>query len=186
MSILETVTTVPRGGPMKRADLDAMPDDGHRYELIDGALIVTPAPSWMHQRVSSNLEAVLRAACPPDLEVLHAPFDVALTDDTVMQPDVLVARRVDYARRGLEKKPPVLAVEILSPSTKGIDLLLKPARLKSAACPSYWAVDPDTPSLVAWDLRDGKYVEVGKVSGGEEFRAVLPFEVGVVPDMLVR
>ena len=64
--------------------------------------------------------------------------------------------------------------------------MLKWSRFEAAGCASYWVVDPDDPSLVAWDLRDGKYVEVGKVSGGEEFRAVLPFEVGVVPDTLVR
>lgn len=186
MSILETVTTLPYGRPLTRADLDAMPDDGHRYELIDGILIVSPAPLWLHQRVHSNLFGLLINACPPDLEVLSAPFDIALSDDTVMQPDLLVARREDYARRGLEGKPPVLAVEILSDSTRRIDLLLKPSRLQAAACPSYWVVDPDVPSLIASDLRDGTYVQVAKVSGDEEFRAELPFPVSVVPDSLVR
>jgi Uma2 family endonuclease len=186
LSILEPVNIPSHGGPLTRADLDAMPDDGHRYELIDGVLIVTPAPVWMHQRVVSNVVFLLRLACPDDLEVLFAPFDVALTDDTVMQPDVLVARRSDYSRRGLERTAPVLAVEVLSPSTRRIDLMLKWSRFEAAGCASYWVVDPDDPSLVAWDLLDGKYVEVGKVSGDEEFRAVLPFEVGVVPNVLVR
>jgi Uma2 family endonuclease len=186
LSILEPVNTTSHGGPLTRADLDAMPDDGHRYELIDGALIVTPAPLWMHQRVAINLVLLLGGACPDDLEILTAPFDVALTEDTVLQPDVLVARRADYSRRGLEGTSPVLAVEVLSPSTRRIDMMLKWSRFEAAGCASYWVVDPDDPSLVAWDLRDGKYVEVGKVSGDEEFRAVLPFEVGVVPDVLVR
>jgi Uma2 family endonuclease len=183
---MDAVKITPRAKPFTRADLDAMPDDGHRYELIDGALIVTPAPSWMHQRVLKNLIRVLDNGCPQDLEVLFAPFDVALTDDTVMQPDALVVRRADYTRRGLEQRPPVLAVEILSPSTKGIDLLLKPERLRIAGCRSYWAIDPDTPSLVAWDLHDGMYVQVAKVTGSMEFGAMLPFPVRVVPDELVR
>jgi Uma2 family endonuclease len=186
MSILEPVITGPSGRPFTRADLDAMPDDGHRYELIDGVLVVTPAPVWMHQRVHSKLFGSLLNACPPDLEVLSAPFDVALAEDTVMQPDLLVARRADYSVRGLEQKPPVLAVEVLSPSTRRIDLMLKWSRFEAAGCRSYWVIDPDDPSLVAWDLQDGRYVEVGKVSGDEEFRAELPFPVGVIPADLVR
>lgn len=175
----------PRGGKFTRADLDAMPDDGQRYELIDGVLIVSPAPLWMHQRVAFNLARRLADVCPADLEVLVAPFDVALANDTVMQPDVLVASRTDYERRGLEGKPPVLGVEVLSTSTRGVDLTLKPYRLAKAGCPSYWVVDPDEPSLVAWDLQDGTYVEVGKAVGDEEFRATRPFEVCVVPADLI-
>ena len=60
-----TVTTLPRSRPLTRADLDAMPDDGHRYELIDGALIVTPAPSVGHQFSVGRLHLLLAAACPP-------------------------------------------------------------------------------------------------------------------------
>lgn len=186
MAILEPVTTLPYGKPLTRADLDAMPDDGHRYELIDGTLIVTPAPVWPHQRVSSRLLGVLLPACPGDLEVLHAPFDVALTENTVLQPDVLVARRADYARRGLEGKPPLLAIEILSPSTRHVDLGLKRSRLEAAGCPSYWVVDPDDPSIIGWDLRDGVYAEIGKASGEDMFAAELPFPVEVVPAALVR
>ena len=187
MSILNPVNTLPFGRPLTRADLDEMPDDdGHRYELIDGVLIVTPAPVWMHQRVHSSLMRLLLLACPAELEVLSAPFDVALADDTVMQPDLLVARRSDYSRRGLEQTPPVLAVEILSPSTRRIDLMLKRSRFEAAGCQSYWVIDPDDPSLIAWDLRDGLYAEVGRVAEDEEFDAELPFGVTVVPGELVR
>jgi hypothetical protein len=83
-----TVTTLPQSRPLTRADLDAMPDDGHRYELIDGSLIVTPAPGHLHQRAVLELAIRMRSGCPVDLEVLIAPFDVALADDTVMQPGV--------------------------------------------------------------------------------------------------
>jgi len=79
------VTTLPHGLPLTRADLDAMPDDGHRYELIDGALIVTPAPSVGHQFSVGRLHLLLAAACPPDMVVLFAPLDVALAADTVMR-----------------------------------------------------------------------------------------------------
>ena len=64
---------------MSTADLDAMPDDGHRYELIDGVLIVSPAPRRAHQRASLRLTVLLDAAVPPGLELLAAPFDVVLS-----------------------------------------------------------------------------------------------------------
>jgi Uma2 family endonuclease len=76
-----------------REERDALPDDGHPHELIDGALVVTPSPKSLHQLMSSNLVAALQARCPQHLRVLHAPTDVALADDTVLQPDVLVVAR---------------------------------------------------------------------------------------------
>lgn len=65
-----------------------MPDDGHRYEPIDGALIATSAPSAAHQTVVLELAVLLRQQCPRDMKVLVAPFDVVLADDTIMQPDL--------------------------------------------------------------------------------------------------
>jgi Uma2 family endonuclease len=170
--------------PLTRDDLDRMPNDGHRYELIDGVLIMTPGPSLYHQRVVVNLLVQLKTACPPDLEVVVAPFDVLLGSDTVMQPDVLVARRADFTERELPMAP-LLAVEVLSPSTRRFDLMLKFARLEAAGCPSYWVIDPDTPELVAWEMRDGAYAQVAKVTGDEEARLTAPYEVRVVPADLI-
>ena len=132
------VTLLPRSRPLTRTDLESVPDDGHRYELIDGALVVTPAPSWRHQDVAFELAVLLRGLCPPDLRVFMAPVDVVLSDSTVMQPDVLVARRADLGARDLPAAP-VLAVEVLSPSTKHIDLMLKRSRFEAAGCASYWS-----------------------------------------------
>jgi Uma2 family endonuclease len=70
---------------------------------------------------------------------------------------------------------------LLAPNTKRVDLRLKWSRLEEAGCPAYWVVDPDTPSLVAWELRDGAYAQVAKVTGTEVARLALPFEVSVVP-----
>jgi len=179
-----TVTTLPRGRALTRDDLDAMPDDGHRYELIDGTLIVTPGPSRRHQRMSFRLGVLLDAACPKELEVLAAPFDVALAVDTVVQPDLLVGRRSDFTERDLPVAP-LLAIEVLSPSTRRVDLTLKRSRYEAAGCPSYWVVDPDEPSLTAWDLRDGEYVEVAHVVGDEEYAATAPYEVTVSPGRLL-
>lgn len=175
-----TVTTLPRSRPLTWRDLETMPDDGHRYELVDGALVVTPAPSTDHQGVALALAVLLRGACIPQLKVFMAPLAVLLAEDTELQPDVLVARRADLTHRNLPAAP-VLAIEVLSPSTRLIDLNLKKARYEQAGCPSYWTVDPDRLELTAWEFIDGAYVQVAHVSGQEAFEATTPFPVTVVP-----
>ncbi len=171
-------------GPLTRADRDRLPDDGHRHELIDGVLLVTPAPSWRHQTVVANLLVQLTLVCPPELQVLTAPFDIALSDDTVMQPDILVARREDFTERDLPTAP-LLAVEVLSPSTRRFDTMVKWSRYEAAGCPSYWVVDPDTPTLIVWEMQDGAYAQVAKVSGDESARLTSPYDVEVVPADLI-
>lgn len=174
---------LPRG-PVTRDVLDSMPDDGHRYELIDGILIVSPAPRMVHQRAVVSLVVLLDATCPDDFEVFTAPFDVALADDTVMQPDVLVCRVSDLTERDLPAAP-VLAVEVLSPSTRGIDLLLKKDRLQRAGCQHYWVVDPDVPALTAWTLTDGVYTEAASVTGDERLVVSDPYDLELTPNGLV-
>ncbi|TDD65133.1 Uma2 family endonuclease [Jiangella aurantiaca] len=184
--------TVPRSdelpplnpGPITRAELDAMPDDGRRHELLDGVLLVTPAPAPMHQVAVTRLLLMLDRACPTGLEVLPAPLDVALSDDTVLEPDVLVARFEDFTERDLPKAP-LLAVEVLSPSTRRYDLLLKRSRYEAAGTPSYWVVDPDEPSITAWELREGVYAEAGRATGDEALELTLPYPVRIVPADLV-
>jgi Uma2 family endonuclease len=179
-----SVVTLPHGRPLTRADLDRMPDDGHRYELVDGVLVVSPSPRRLHQRAVLRLLRALDDACPPELEVLGAPFDVVLAEDTVMIPDVVVARRADLTDEDLPAVP-VLAVEVLSPSTRRFDLVLKRSRFEAAGVPAYWVVDPDEPRLIAWELRGGSYVEVADVRGGEAHVAALPYPVTVTPRDLV-
>lgn len=175
---------LPYGRPLTRADLETMPDDGHRYELIDGVLIVTPAPRVRHQEVSGNLFVLLRTTCPTDLKVLYAPVDVVLADDTVIQPDLLVARRETFTERDLPTAP-LLAVEILSPSTRGVDLLLKKERLQRSGCRHYWIIDPDKPSVTAWTLVDGAYHEEARAAGTELFQVTEPFPVSFTPSALL-
>lgn len=176
---------LPSGRSFTVADRDALPDDGNRYELIDGLLLVTPSPAMRHQRGALRLATLLQAACPDDLEVFIAPFDVRLADDTVVVPDVIVARRSDLTEANLPVAP-VLTVEILSPATRGIDLHVKRERLRQAGGASYWAVDPLEPRLIAWDLDDrGDYVEVADVAADETWMAATPFAVVVTPGDLV-
>ena len=177
-------SALPQSRPLTYDDLAAMPDDGHRYELVDGSLIVTPAPRAIHQRAVVRLVRLLADSCPSDLEVFVAPFDVVLSQLTVMQPDVLVARRADLTEANLPA-PPVLAVEVLSPSTRRIDLGTKRLAFEAAGVASYWVVDPDEPSLTVFELEGGAYRQVARVAGDGSWQATHPFPARVVPARLV-
>lgn len=181
---MEAVTTLPQSRALTRADLELMPDDGHRYELIDGTLIVTPSPSFAHQRAVMSLVRLLIQP-PAHLELLAAPFDIPLAEDTVLQPDVVVVTRTADVYNPADPEL-LLAIEVLSPSTRLIDLNLKKARLEQAGTPSYWVVDPVEPMLIAWGLREGTFVEVARVSGEESWTASVPFDVTICPADLVR
>ena len=182
---MTVMTTLPWSRPLTKADLATMPDDGHRYELLDGALLVTPAPVPMHQRCIARLMRVLDPLVGGEFELFPAPLDVVLADDTVLQPDLLVARVAELTARNLPAAP-MLATEILSPSTRRIDLLLKRSRYEAAGCPAYWVVDPDEPSIIAWELRDGTYAEAGRASGSDVLALTAPFAIRVVPSDLVN
>lgn len=177
--------TATMGRPFTRADLEDMPDDGRRYEIIDGVLIVSAAPGRVHQRAAFALARLLFAACPRDFEVLPAPFAVGLAEDTELQPDVVVARVADLTDKDLPAAP-ALAVEVLSHSTRLIDLNLKKERLRRAGTPAYWVFDPVArpaeARLIAWELtRAGAYRQIADVRGDEAFEAAVPFPVRVVP-----
>ena len=182
---MESVISLPQSRPLTRGDLEAVPDDGHRYELLDGCLVVTPSPSVLHQVVSSRLHRVLDGASPAHLIALSAPCDVVMDDSTVLQPDLLVTDRA-AAVRNEPVTNPVLVVEILSPSTRLVDLHTKKAAYEAAGCPAYWVVDPSAPSITTWTLRGAAYVETGRASGEAILVAHVPFEVTVVATELVR
>lgn len=180
-----TMTPLPQSRPLTAADLGTMPDDGHRYELVDGTLVVTPSPAVPHQRVVGNLHLALRAACPADLEVMLAPLDINVSDQTVLQPDLLVATRQALTGRRMTGLP-VLAVEVLSPSTRLVDLSLKRAAYEVAGVTSYWVVDPDPVALTAWLLVDGAYEQQASVSAGGVFVTESPFDLSLDPADLIR
>lgn len=185
MTAMTAATGLPQSRPLTAADLEAMPDDGHRYELIDGALIVTPSPAVPHQRVVGNLYVLLRAACPDELEVMLAPLDITVSETTVLQPDLLIAPRSALTGRKMVGLP-VLAVEVLSPSTRLIDLNLKKAAFERARVASYWVVDPEVPSITAWRLEGDRYVEDATVEAEQVLDTGLPFPMEVQPALLVR
>jgi Uma2 family endonuclease len=184
MSVMTSV--IPHGRPFTVDDLEGMPDDGNRYELIDGMLLVSPAPGWAHQEMGLELAVVLRGLCSTDLRVLVAPFAVQTAFDSEVQPDVIVTRYADLTPKNLPVAP-MLAVEVLSRSTRLVDRNLKKAHYERIGVASYWILDPAEPgALTAFELDDaGRYTEIAHVEGDAEFAAVRPFPVTVVPARLL-
>jgi len=177
-------TTIP-AGPWTVDDLDALPEGtGLRYELIDGALLVSAEPSLQHQRVNGRLLRLLQDAAPAEIEVF-LPIDVRLSPVRQVAPDISVVRRSDATGRRLAGVP-LLVVEVQSPSTRAVDLTLKRQVLEEAGVPSYWLVEPDDLVLTALELVDGRYEQVAQVHGDEAFDALRPFTVRVVPAQLSR
>ena len=114
------------------ADLEAMPDDGRRYELIGGAIVMTPAPGTIHQRISRRLLALLEAAIPAGHEVFHAPIDLDLPGEQRVQPDLVVAPHSSVGQRRLTL-PVLLVVEIVSAGSAEDHQKMTPDRPRSGA-----------------------------------------------------
>lgn len=181
---MPTPTGVNR--PYTVADLETMPDDGRCYELVDGELLVSPAPGWAHQEAVYTLYMLLRTACPRELRVLGAPFAVRPDAFNELQPDLLVARYTDLTPTALPKAP-LLAVEVFSPTSRLKDANLKSAVYARLGVASLWLIDPDPdqPTLTVFELAGGEYRQSARVIGTEAFDAERPFQVRVVPDDLV-
>ena len=177
--------TIPHDRTWTRDDLAALPEDGNRYEILDGALLVTPSPSSPHQFVILGLYDQLKRSCPRELRIAVAPLDVVLDESTVLQPDVLVAHRDRVERWGIRGHL-ALAVEVLSPSTRRIDLTAKLRRYERAGIPAYWVADPDELTLTAYELSgaggpEQRYHQVAHVTGEATWTARTPYEVAITP-----
>jgi len=165
-------------------DLDDLPDDGLRYELVDGVLLVSAAPSDAHQLALTNLVVLMATACPLPMRTLVGPVDVRFSSTRQLQPDLTVFPGLDLTS-DRPRALPLLAVEVLSPSTRVVDRTLKRQVFQDGGIPSYWLVDPFEPSLTVLELVDGTYVEVAVVTGEQRYDATVPFPVQVVPADLV-
>jgi len=132
----------------------ALPDDGNRYEVVDGELLVTPAPARPHQWVvgAIHVELELYARAQGRFVVMLSPSDVELDRYGLVQPDVFVEGLVDGRPAGEWNAgaPLLLAVEVLSPSTARTDRTTKRRRYQRAGIPEYWIVDPDARVIERW------------------------------------
>ena len=150
------------------ADYRNAPED-KRYELLDGELVVSPAPKEIHQRVLGNLYVALRSFVRErgGGRVYLAPFDVVLTDTDVVQPDLLFVsnERAGIVTEDNAQGAPDLVIEILSPSTADRDLTFKRSLYARHGVVEYWVVDPEARTIEVLALgeddfeRAQRYVE---------------------------
>jgi Uma2 family endonuclease len=141
-----------------RDDLLALPDDGNRYELFDGELLVTPAPTGLHQMAVTKLFwAVGQFVRQHNLgETFQSPADLDLGADQWSQPDVFVVPFVPPDRDWRKFPLPLLVVEVLSPSTARADRTVKRRRFQRAGIPEYWIVDLDARTVERWRPDDAR------------------------------
>jgi Uma2 family endonuclease len=148
----------PDAGRWTRAAVLALPDDGRRYELISGELVVTPSPRGVHQVAVSALETLLRDALGGTGagHVLHSPADITLGEDEILQPDLFVYRTASgrHLLDWSDITSLMLVVEVLSPSTAQYDRRLKRLRYQRADVPEYWIVDLDGRVVERWRAED--------------------------------
>jgi Uma2 family endonuclease len=131
----------------------ALPEDGNRYETVHGELLVTPAPRLVHQYVIGQMLRPLGnyLAAYPVGHLLTSPADISWGIDVLVQPDVFVAatdevRTYDWAR----VKTLLLAIEVLSPSTRRYDRFTKRRAYQEFRVPCYWMVDIDSRAAEVW------------------------------------
>jgi Uma2 family endonuclease len=170
-------------GEFTTADLDAAPDEGPRYELVDGVLLMTYMSSRSHQEALGELMFQLASACPEHLQVLPGPLEFRPCDRLALVPDLLVLPRKDVATRWVDELE--LAVEVVVSTTRTVDQVLKPALYERAGVPAYWILDAEEARLTVLELEGGRYVERAVVTGKDSFEAELPFPVRIIPGDLV-
>ncbi len=174
----------PEQGHWSYKDYAALPDDGHRYEIVDGVLYMAPSPNEWHQNAAFEIASHLRTHIKLTGlgRVYIAPFDVELGPGTVVQPDVMVVLNANRNKITFSRiiGAPDLMVEVSSPGTVGYDREKKQSAYACADVPEYWIADPWSRTVEVLSLVANGYRSLGVFEG----KAVLPSQV--VPDFPVH
>ncbi len=152
------------------AHLRQMPDDGKRYEILDGEVVVSPSPKRRHQRIVGLLyELLTEAQRLGQGEVYFAPFDVVLDERNVVQPDLLFVRsdRLHIITEENVQGAPDLIVEVLSEGTRERDLGAKLRIYARFGVRFYWAVDPDARTVRVYEHAPEGYRELPPLAAGD-------------------
>jgi Uma2 family endonuclease len=178
-SMITSADTVqgPGQGNWTYEDYATMPEDGKRYQIVDGVLFMSPAPNRWHQESVGEIFASLRDHVKQAKlgRVYIAPFDVELNPKTVVQPDVLVLLAT-HLERISDKRiigAPDLVVEVASPGTTGFDRRQKQDAYAHAGVPEYWIVDPASHTLELLILKDAAYRSLGIFQGQQTLPSIV-------------
>ncbi|WP_345563335.1 Uma2 family endonuclease [Nonomuraea rosea] len=174
--------------PFTVDDLLAFPDDGNRYELFNGSLVVSPAPLPLHQRVITRLLRILEDAAPPGLEALST-VNVSPGAKDFYIPDLVVVPESASESVGLMFAPSdlQLVVEVVSPGSRMHDRTVKVVAYAAAGIPVYWRVEIDGPILHVYELEGDSYQEPVAYKTGTTATLSSPFPVSFDPaDLTAR
>ena len=152
--------------------------EGDRRELIEGDFFITPVPNIRHQVISRNLGIRLWEFIRSNAlgEILWAPMDVVLSQESVVQPDILFVshERRDIITEANVSGAPDLVVEILSPGTAGRDRELKLTLYAGHGVREYWIVDPGDETVEVMELGPGGPLDVRRYDAGSVESRLLP------------
>ena len=177
---MSTPMHIPKGKiVLTYEDYVLLPNDRNRYEILQGELTVTPAPSTKHQSASANLFKLLsRHIDDRNLgKLFYAPIDLILDPTTILQPDLLFvfsSHQQIITERAVEGVPD-LVVEILSPTTSRTDRVTKAQIYARYGVPVYWIVDPDEESIEIY-LLDGDLFRLAATLRGANPTMAPPFK----------
>ncbi|CAN5124455.1 Uma2 family endonuclease [soil metagenome] len=164
---------LPAAYRLTYADWVEFPEDGPRYQIIDGELFGSLTPSIRHQDVSGNLYSYMRRHLKETNRgrIFYAPTRVRLSDERIVEPDLLVvlSEHSDLIGTQIIEGAPDLVVEILSPGTAGRDLVMKHELYERAGVAEYWIVDVEAGNIEVLALERGKsdYARSGLLRRGE-------------------
>jgi Uma2 family endonuclease len=154
--------------PLSAEDLQTLPDDGNRYEIIEGQLIGSPSPSYRHQRASLKLGNALDTFLTDTGvgQAVAAPMDVYLSENDVVQPDLLVElnEHVDIIQERGAMGAPDLVIEILSPSSYANDSLRKSKLYEQHGVREYWIVNLENQMVSVQTLDGDRFAITGGYS----------------------
>ena len=162
-----------------------LPDDRNRYEVIDGELFVTPAPSWTHQRAVGELLVRIATYLRGQTwgEVVTSPADISFHEDMLVQPDLFVVP-IGSDKRRVRHWPDIrallLAVEVLSPSTARADRQVKRRLYQREGVAEYWIIDLDARVVERWRPEDDRPEIVTTTLTWQPQLAAAPFELDLV------
>jgi len=147
--------------PLTYEDYLTFPDDGRRYEIIEGELFMTPAPATKHQQISLHLEMALYPHLRKNKlgSLFHAPCDVVFSETNVVQPDIFFVsteRSSIITEKNIQGAPDLI-IEITSPATEAVDRGEKKRLYERYGVREYWIVDPEREEVEVWVLRAGHF-----------------------------